>query len=72
MTTKVSLHTLLEKKLGPVTFGMFLRVARNSRGLSQTAMSRKLGIARGTFCDIEKGRQLVCVKLQLKVELIAA
>ena len=66
MTTK-RLLPLLEKELGPVTFGMFLRVARNSLGFSQVEMARKLGLARGTVCDIEKGRQLVSTSLAVKV-----
>jgi len=66
MNTK-RLIPLLEKKIGPLTFGMFLRVARNSLGLSQVAMAKQLGVARGTLCDIEKGRQLVSVALAVKV-----
>lgn len=66
MTTK-KLIPLLEKDVGPLTFGMFLRVARTSLGLNQSEMARKLGIARGTLCDIEKGRQLVSATLAVKV-----
>ena len=66
MTTR-RLLPILEKDLGPFTFGMFLRVARDSLGVSQAAMARKLGIARGTLCDIEKGRQLVSPALAIKV-----
>jgi DNA-binding XRE family transcriptional regulator len=50
-----------------ISFGIFLRVARNSMGLNQADMAAKLGIARGTLCDIEKGRQLVSTKLAAKV-----
>ena len=39
--------------------------------LTQAAMARKLGISRGTFCDIEKGRQLVSPTLALKIAKIA-
>lgn len=66
MNTK-KLKPVLEEFTGPLSFGMFLRVARNSMGLSQATMAKKLGIARGTLCDLEKGRQLVSVKLALKV-----
>jgi len=66
MSTKRLLPTL-EKDVGPLTFGMFLRVARNSLGLNQAGMAKKLGIARGTLCDIEKGRQLVTTALAVKV-----
>lgn len=30
-------------------------------------MAKKLGVARGTLCDIEKGRQLVTTTLAVKV-----
>lgn len=65
MSTK-PLLPLLEKKLGPFTFAMFMRVARTTLELSQAQMARKLGISRGTLCDIEKGRQLVSVSFAIK------
>ena len=58
---------MLQKSSGPVTFGMFLRVARTSMDLTQSEMAHRLGIARGTLCDIEKGRQLVSTALAAKV-----
>ena len=66
MTTK-RLGPILERELGPINFGAFLRVARGSLGLSQAELARQLGIARGTLCDIEKGRQLVSPELAVKV-----
>lgn len=66
MTTK-KLSALLEKELGPVSFGMFLRAARTSLDLTQAEMAKQLGIAKGTLCDIEKGRQLVSVVLARKI-----
>jgi len=66
MTTK-RLDGLLKKEVGDLTFGMFLRVARTSMGLNQVEMSKKLGIKRGTLCDIEKGRQLVSPTLAKKI-----
>jgi DNA-binding XRE family transcriptional regulator len=66
MSTK-NLKTLLEKEVGPLTFGGFLRSVREALSLSQTAMARKLGVSRGTLCDIEKGRQLVSVTLAKKI-----
>jgi putative transcriptional regulator len=66
MSTKKALP-VLKKDLGPLTFGMFLRVARQSLGLSQSEMAKKLNLARGTLCDIEKGRQLVSATLAIKV-----
>lgn len=66
MTTK-SLIEKLEPAVGPLTFGMFLRVSRNSMGLTQQEMANLLGVAKGTLCDIEKGRQLVSVELAKKI-----
>ncbi len=66
MITK-KLLPILEKKIGPLTFGRFCSVARTSLGLTQFEMAEKLGIARGTLCDIEKGRQLVSCKLAVKI-----
>ena len=61
------LTPLLEKELGHLTFGMFLRVARTSLDLTQTEMAKKLGISKGTLCDVEKGRQLVSPALAKKI-----
>ena len=58
---------LLERQLGPLTFGIFLRAARTAMDLSQAEMARQLGISRGTLCDIEKGRQLVSPALAIKI-----
>src|SRR5271157_4997397 len=66
MTTK-RLLPMLERSRGPITFGMFLRAARTSMDLTQAEMARRLAIARGTLCDIEKGRQLVSTALAAKV-----
>ncbi len=66
MTTK-PLLPLLNEKLRPFTFGEFLKVARERLELSQSAMAKKLKIARGTLCDIEKGRQLVTPVLAKKI-----
>ena len=66
MSTK-SLLPILKQDVGPLTFGMYLRATRTSINLTQTQMAKKLGIARGTLCDIEKGRQLVSPALALRV-----
>lgn len=66
MTTR-RLTTILEKELGPISFGMFLKAARTSLDLGQAEMAKQLGIAKGTLCDIEKGRQLVSVTLARKI-----
>lgn len=61
----------LEKRFGPITFGKFVRVARHELELTQIEFSKKLGMAPGTLCDIEKGRQHVSVKLAIKIAKIA-
>jgi DNA-binding XRE family transcriptional regulator len=66
MTTKLLIEKL-EPEVGPLTFGMFLRVSRNSMGLTQQEMAILLGMAKGTLCDIEKGRQSVSVELAKKI-----
>ena len=58
---------LLEKQVGELTFGMFLRVAREQLELSQAEMALKLKISRGTLCDLEKGRQLVSPSLAVRI-----
>ena len=71
MSIKNSARELLEKEVGPATFGSFLRVARTSLGLSQTEMGDLLDVSRSVICDIEKGRQLVSPKLANKIALKA-
>lgn len=61
---------LLMRELGPVSFGGFLRRARASNDLSQVDMAKKLGIARSTLCDIEKGRHLVSPSMAAKIAKI--
>ncbi len=36
-------------------------------GVTQVQMAKKLGITKGTLCDIEKGRQLVSATFAVKV-----
>lgn len=62
MATK-SLKSRLEKELGPMTFGEFLRVCRTSQDKSQVDMAKFLGVSKSTLCDMEKGRQGVSPKL---------
>jgi DNA-binding XRE family transcriptional regulator len=71
MSTNKRLKPLLEKEFGPLTFGVFLRAARGSLDLTQTEMAENLGIAKGTLCDIEKGRQLVSPALAVKIARMA-
>ena len=69
MTTK-KLIPHLEKDIGKMTFGMFLRVNRKRMELTQVEMAKKLKMARGTLCDIEKGRQIVSPQLAVKIAKI--
>lgn len=57
----------LAREVGPLSFALFMRVARNSMGLTQEELGKKLGISRANICDIEKGRQLVSTELAIKV-----
>ncbi len=66
MSTK-SLTKLLKDKVGEISFGGFLRGARTMRDMSQVEMADFLGMARGTLCDIEKGRQNVSIDLAWKI-----
>ena len=70
-TEKMSLSNLLEKELGQVSFGGFLRGARASKDLTQTEMAKMLGMAKSTLCDIEKGRQRVSASLAKKIAIKA-
>ena len=56
-----------EKEIGPISFAMFMRVARDSMGLTQESFGKKLGISRANVCDIEKGRHLVSAELAVKI-----
>jgi len=67
MTTAKRLLDATKDSIGRVTFGMFLRAARTAKDMSQADMARFLGIARGTLCDIEKGRQLVSPTMAAKI-----
>lgn len=73
MTTKDKYEDLtdarvyLEKKLGPFTFAMFTRAMRTNKDMTQKEFAKFLGMAPGTLCDIEKGRQLVSPALAKKI-----
>jgi len=66
MSTK-SAREILEKRLGPITFGGFLRSARTMRDMTQVEMAAFLGMSKSTLCDIEKGRQIVSIELAAKI-----
>ena len=57
----------LNEELGSLSFGGFLRGARASKDLSQSAMAKMLGLSRSTLCDIEKGRHLASPALAAKI-----
>ncbi|MBC7713054.1 MAG: helix-turn-helix transcriptional regulator [Rhizobacter sp.] len=56
----------LEKYFGPLTFAKFIRACRTSKDMNQKEFAKFLGIAPGTLCDLEKGRQLVSPELAKK------
>ena len=66
MNTK-RLKDVLEKQLGPMTFGSFLRGARVMKDLSQIEMAKFIGISKSSLCDIEKGRQFVSPALAAQI-----
>lgn len=66
MSTK-SLTKVLEKELGPISFGGFLRSARTMKDLTQKEMADYVGISKSGLCDIEKGRQSVSIELAAKI-----
>ncbi|MEK6704893.1 MAG: helix-turn-helix transcriptional regulator [Bdellovibrionota bacterium] len=47
----------LEKRLGKMTVGEFLRSWRLSEELSQKEFAKKLKLSPANLCDIEKGRK---------------
>ena len=67
MHTKKTALKLLEKEIGPTTFGHLLVAARGILNLTQEKMGKKLGVSRSVVCDIEKGRYLVSLKLAIKI-----
>lgn len=79
MNTKKSASELLKEWVGELTFGMYLRAARLSMGVTQSQIGEKLGVTKSVICDIERGRQTVSLELAIKIaktagfsELLAA
>lgn len=52
----------LDKRLGPLTVGAFLRSWRLSEDLTQRGFVEMLGISPANLCDIEKGRKGISVE----------
>ena len=67
MATNKRLRDVLEKSLGPLTFGGYMRGARVMKDKSQVEMAKFLGMSKSTLCDIEKGRQGVTPGLAAKI-----
>ena len=67
MTTDRKFKSKLEQEVGPLSFALFIRVARTSLGLTQAELGKKLGLGRANICDLEKGRHLASTELALKV-----
>ncbi len=67
MTTNRLSTKKLSVKFEDLSFGGFLRSARTMKDLSQKDMAEFLGMAKGTLCDIEKGRQIVSIELASKI-----
>ena len=57
---KSSAMAFLDDLIGdPMSFASVLRTIRETDGLTQAQVARKLRITRAHICDIEKGRKLV-------------
>ena len=54
---------MMEKMLGPLTFGMYVRSWRGINDWSQVDTAKKLGVTKSRLSDIEAGRSLVSVEL---------
>jgi transcriptional regulator with XRE-family HTH domain len=52
----------LERRLGPMTVGRFIKAFRECDEITQAEYSKRLGISKANLCDIEKGRKLVSVE----------
>jgi DNA-binding XRE family transcriptional regulator len=57
----------LDQEVGPLSFALFMRVARTSMDLTQEEFGKKIGLSRANICDIEKGRHLASTELAVKV-----
>lgn len=69
MSTKIRekrASSILEQKVGPLTFGKLMRSIRLSISETQEVFSRKLKISKQQLSDIENGRKAVSVKSAAK------
>lgn len=67
MSTRKTAKEVLEKKLGPPTFGGYLIGMRTMKDMTQVEMAKYLNVSKSTLCDIEKGRQFVSIDLAVKI-----
>lgn len=56
-----------EKEVDFLSFALFIKVARNSLGLTQEEFGKMFGFTRANVCDIEKGRYVVSAAAAIKV-----
>lgn len=61
------LSKILEKKSEPVTFARYMKSMRAERDMTQTEMADFLKISKSSLCKIENGRQIVNIKLAVKL-----
>jgi len=57
----------LDASVGPLSFALFVRVARTTLGLTQEEFGKKINLSRANICDIEKGRHLASTELAIKI-----
>ncbi len=50
---------LAQLRGGPLSFGGMIESLRNTDGISQTNLARKLKMSKAQLCDIEKSRRVV-------------
>jgi transcriptional regulator with XRE-family HTH domain len=55
---KINATKHLSKKLGPMTFGIFLSSMREADEMSLAGFASKLSLSRANLCDLEKGRKI--------------
>lgn len=57
----------LEKKVGPVTVGMLLRVHRTRNDLSQVDLAKILGVTVGFISNVENDRKHLSLEKTLEI-----
>ncbi len=67
MSTKKYSIKSLEKRLGPMSLGLYIKAFRQSDEYTQADYAKKLGLSRANLCDIEKGRKLVSPERAAKI-----